>query len=99
MIARRVEAKNPDEELNLATLGRYQKPQTPIPVKKMKYIRIEFRTQDERIKFENCIKETKDIYNQKLHLYWEEMRIQQQDHNVSLFKYGFRNTFNLGCTI
>ena len=99
MVARRVEAENPDEELNLATLGRYQQPQTPGPVKKMKYIRIEFRTHDERIKFENCIKETKEIYNQKLHWYWKEMRIQQQDHNVSLCKYRFRNTFNLGFTI
>lgn len=93
--ARRVEAETPVEELNLATLGIYQKPQTLVPVKKLKYIHITFKTQEERIKFENSINETKQIYNEKLHWYWEEMRKQQQDHNVSMFRTRFRNTINL----
>lgn len=67
MAARRVEAETPVEELNLATLGIYQKPQTLVSVKKLKYIHITFKTQEERIKFENRINETKQIYNEKLH--------------------------------
>lgn len=100
MAARRVEAETPDEELNLATLGIYQKPQNLVPVKKMKYIHIDFKTPEERIKFESRIKETKQIYNEKLHWYWEEMRTQQRDHDVSISKNmpGIRLTsmYNLG---
>lgn len=95
LAAQRIEAENPGEELNLATLGIYRKPQTLVPAKKMKYIHIGFRTQEERVNFENRIKETKQIYNQKLHWYYKEMNIQQGDHNVSMSKTRVRNTINL----
>lgn len=94
MAAQRIEAENQGEELNLATLGIYRK-QTLVPAKKMKYIHIGFRTQEERVNFENRIEETKKIYNEKLHWYYEEMKIQQGDHNVSMFKTRFRNTIDL----
>ena len=96
MAARRVEAEKADEELNLANLGIYQRPKTHISVKKMKYIHIEFKTREERVNFESRINETKQIYNEKLHWYWEDMRIQQQDQNVSLFQTMLMNKSNLG---
>lgn len=95
MAARRVEAEKADEELNLANLGIYQRPKTLIPVKKMKYIHIEFKTPEERVKFESRIDETKQINNKELHSYWEDIRIQRQDQNVSLFQTMLMNRFNL----
>lgn len=84
MVARRVEAQIPDEEMNLATLGIYQKPRTLVPVKRMKWIHIDFKTQEERIKFESRITESKQIYNEKLYWYWEAMRTQQINQHVSI---------------
>lgn len=86
MVARRVEAETPDEELNLATLGMYRKPRTLASVKRMKWIHIEFKNQNERIKFESRIGESKRIYNEKLHLYWKAMRTQQMNHIVSMLQ-------------
>lgn len=82
MIARRVEADS-REELNLASLGVHQKPKNPSAVKKMKYIQIEFRTHDERIKFEARFRETQKIYQTKLSLYYADMRKEKQNHSVS----------------
>lgn len=82
MIAQRVEADR-REELNLASLGVHQKPKNPPAVKKMKYIQIEFRTHDERLKFEARFRETQQIYQRKLSLYYADMRKEKQDHSVS----------------
>lgn len=80
LIARRVEADS-REDLNLASLGVHQK--HPAAAKKMKYIQIEFRTHDERLKFEARFRDTQKIYQTKLSLYWAEMRKAKQDHSVS----------------
>lgn len=82
MIARRVEADR-REELNLASLGVHQKPKNLPAVKKMKYIQIEFRTHDERLKFEARFRETQQIYQSKLSLYYADMRKEKQNHSVS----------------
>lgn len=83
MIARRVEADS-REDLNLASLGVHQNPKHAAAVKKMKYIQIEFRTHDERLKFETRFKDTQKIYQTKLSLYYAEMRKEKQNHSVSL---------------
>lgn len=81
-MARRVEADS-GEELNLASLGVHQTPKSPPTIKKMKYIQIEFRTRDERVKFEDRFKETQKIYQRKLSLYYAAMKKEKQNHNVS----------------
>lgn len=83
LVGRRVEAEKQDEDMNLATLGIYQKPKNLTTVRKMKYIHIDFKTHEERINFETRFDETKNIYNEKLYRYWENMRIQKKDHSVS----------------
>lgn len=83
MLTRRVEAGRGRGGLNLASLGVHQQPKHPTSVKKMKYIQIEFRTHDERVKFEARFRETQTIYQTKLSLYWAEMRKDKQDHSVS----------------
>ncbi len=84
LIAQRVGAGS-SEELNLASLGVHQKPKHPTAVKKMKHIQIEFRTHDERLKFEARFRETQRIYHNKLVLYHADMRKEKQNHSVSLF--------------
>lgn len=81
-MVRRVEADS-REQLNLASLGVYQKPKSPPAFKKMKYIQIEFRTRDERVKFEARFRDTQTIYKTKLSLYYEGMKTEKQDHRVS----------------
>lgn len=83
LIARRVETDRNRGDLNLASLGVHQKPEHPTPVKKMKYIQIEFRTHAERIKFEDRFEETQKIYLTKNSHYWADMRREKQDHSVS----------------
>ena len=53
----------------------------------MKHIQIEFRTHDERLKFEARFRETQTIYHKKLSLYYADMnmRKEEQIHSVSLF--------------
>lgn len=82
LIAQRVEADRDPEDLNLASLGVFQKPKHPVSVKRLRYIQIEFTTHEERSKFETRFRETQQIYQRKLSLYWAEMRKEKKD-NVS----------------
>lgn len=80
LVAQRVQPEKDDDELNLATIGTYQKPRHPDLVKKMKYLHIDFKTQEDRIKFEEKFDQTKCIYKKKKALYHEEMWREQADH-------------------
>ena len=78
LIARRVDAAG----ANLATLGTFQTPQHPDLVKKLRYVQIEFKTEDERLKFAERFEETKKIYNSRIYWYHEDMRRERGTHTV-----------------
>ena len=71
--ARRVEAAS-IEKLNLTSLGVYQKPKYPSAFKKMNNIQIEFKTLDERLKFEAQFKLTQEFYQARLSHYDADVR-------------------------
>lgn len=84
LVARRVKATGENEELNLALLGTYQKPKYPPSdlVKKMRYVQLEFKAQDKRLRFERKFNETKEIFNNKVWYYHEDMRRARGTHVV-----------------
>lgn len=82
LVGRRVELAGENDELNLATLGTFQKPKNPELVKKLRYAQIEFKTEAERLKFAQRFEETKRIYQNKVHRYHEEMRQARGNHIV-----------------
>lgn len=82
LVGRRVEAAGENEELNLATLGTFQTPKNPDLVKKLRYVQIEFKTQDERLKFTKRFEETKEIYKNRAFWYHEDMRQARGTHVV-----------------
>jgi hypothetical protein len=82
LTARRVEATADDEECNLAILGTYQKAKSPDKVKKLRYVHIEFKTQDEQLKFTDRFNETKEIYHKKTAYYHAEMNRERATHVV-----------------
>lgn len=84
LIAHRVEADSRGE-LNLASLGVYQKPKNPPASKKMEYIQIEFRTHNERLRFEAEFRVTQKIYQKKHSLHYADRRNEKQHDSVSLF--------------
>lgn len=80
LVARRVEAIRDDEELNLASLGVYQLPKHPDLVKKLKWVHIDFKTHEDRIRFDEAFNQTRCIYTEKLYRYWEEMKREKERH-------------------
>lgn len=87
LIAQRFEAEGDHQELNLASLGLHQKPKHPASAKRMKYIQIEFRTHDERNRFETRFRDTQRIYQTIHSFYWADLRIEEQNHGVSFFSF------------
>ena len=66
IIARRVEAEQLDDEMNLAALGLIQKPKIPVSNKKMECIHIVLKPQEERIKSDQCFIQTKEVSDEKM---------------------------------
>lgn len=81
LVGRRVDATGENEELNLATLGTFQTPKNPPDlVKKLRYVQIEFKTEDDRLKFADRFEQTKQIYEKKAYWYHEDMRQARVNH-------------------
>lgn len=79
LVGRRVGAVR-DEELNLASLGTHQPPEHSDLVKKLKWVHIDFKTHEDRIRFDEAFNQTKHIYVEKLYWYWKEMKREKERH-------------------
>ena len=79
LLARRIISIN-GQPANLAKLGEYQAPKNPDSERKLKWLHIDFKSQEDRERFEHEFELTKKIYDSKLARYHGEMSREKQDH-------------------
>ena len=79
LLARRIAASS-SHVVNLAKLGLAQAPKLPEHERKVKWLHIDFKSQEDRARFERGVEETKKIYENKLAHYHGEMGQARANH-------------------
>ena len=79
LLAQRITAKG-NHSANLAMLGQYRAPKSPTFERNLRWLQIDFPSQDSRHKFEEKFEGEKQIYEGKRSRYYSEMNKVKQDH-------------------